>query len=179
VVSRLASRPLHRSQPLWEAWILEGLEEAPVALALKTHHALSDGTASARLLAGLLGESKDGAAPVDAGPVPSFATSARLWPALWRRIATELRGGALRGLAPAAPFTAPPTRFNHRLSPRRRYACVSVNLDDVRAIKTALGCTFHAVVLAAVSGAVRDYLDRRGELPREALTANVPVSLGR
>jgi WS/DGAT/MGAT family acyltransferase len=70
-------------------------------------------------------------------------------------------------------------RFNRPLTPNRVYACTTLPLADVRAVKDRLGCTLNDVVLAMAGGALRAWLTSTGELPRQSLTAAVPVSVRR
>jgi len=72
---------------------------------------------------------------------------------------------------------APRTRFNHRLSPHRRFAFGSLALEDVKALKNKLGIKVNDVVVALCATAVRDWLLERDELPSEPLTALIPVSV--
>jgi WS/DGAT/MGAT family acyltransferase len=72
---------------------------------------------------------------------------------------------------------APKTMFNTHVGPNRRIAWSSVSLEDVKTIKNSMSVTVNDVVLALTSGAVRDYLAERGELPEESMIASVPVSL--
>jgi len=70
----------------------------------------------------------------------------------------------------------PRTPFNGALSARRQFVTTSLSLDDVKAIKGALGVTVNDVVLALVSGSLRQYLVARRALPQRSLVAEVPVS---
>ena len=72
---------------------------------------------------------------------------------------------------------APRTRFNHAISPHRRYGFGSLSLDTAKEVKNAFGATVNDVVLAVCGGALRQYLDDHDELPEESLLAMVPVSV--
>jgi WS/DGAT/MGAT family acyltransferase len=82
-----------------------------------------------------------------------------------------------RGAAMAAPFTAPRTSLNGTITGHRSIAFARMNLDEVKEVKNALGCTVNDVVMALCSGALRTYLADRGELPDSSLVAMVPVSV--
>ncbi len=76
-----------------------------------------------------------------------------------------------------APFTAPRTSLNGTITGHRSIAFTRLDLDDVKEVKNAFGCTVNDVVLAMCSGALRRYLDDNGELPDDSLVAMVPVSV--
>jgi WS/DGAT/MGAT family acyltransferase len=78
---------------------------------------------------------------------------------------------------PPAPFTAPRTSFNAALTPRRSYAFTSLDLRTVKAVKAKAGCTVNDIVMGLCSGALRRYLDQRGEVVESSLVAMVPVSV--
>ena len=84
---------------------------------------------------------------------------------------------AARGRAMAAPFTAPRTRLNGRLTPQRNVAFARLDLDDVKKVKNHFGVSVNDVAMALVSGVVRQFLLDRGELPGPSLVALVPVSV--
>ena len=78
----------------------------------------------------------------------------------------------------AAPLTAPRTSFNGTITGHRSIALTDVSLDDIKQIKHAVpGATVNDVVLALSGGALRRYLQDRGELPDTSLLASVPVSV--
>jgi diacylglycerol O-acyltransferase len=92
-------------------------------------------------------------------------------------LVTRTVGRARAGTAMAAPLTAPRTSFNGTITGHRTIGLADMDLDDVRAAKSASGTTVNDVVLAVAGGALRSYLQERGELPDESLLATVPVSV--
>jgi len=197
LVGALASYKLDRSHPLWEMWFIEGLQGGRLAVFSKVHHACLDGMAGAMLL-GRLFRSKRTRPPRLAEP--PRAEAARV-PSGLELLARGLVGSpraplrvarafgetvsAFRNLArmrgsgegwPALPFQAPRTSLNRPVTPRRSFAFAELPLAEVKAVKKAFGVTVNDVVLALCSGALRRYLDERGELPAEPLVAAVPVS---
>ncbi|HET6795431.1 MAG TPA: wax ester/triacylglycerol synthase family O-acyltransferase, partial [Acidimicrobiales bacterium] len=191
------SRPLDRSRPLWEMYVVEGLENGMIATVTKTHHAAIDGVSGAELTVNLLDLQPEPAPPPqdDWRPdrVPSdlervgFALSSLarqpLAAAKAARRTFEM-GLSLRrrnrqpGVQPPpAPFTAPRTSLNQSITPHRKFAFTEVSLDEVTQVKNALGGTVNDVVLALCSGALRRYLQERGELPDQPLIGMVPVSV--
>ncbi len=183
----IASVGLDRDHPLWQVWFVEGLATGHVAYVAKVHHALADGMSSARLLADI--GSRAFRRHPDAGIDRSrrrtdagtrercsggaCATSWRWFSAFrhcslrtWRysrALRTRSRAGEPRG---AKPFAGPHTRFDRPLTPNR-----VVRVRDVRARRHQVGRARRStrrvtdVVAAMVSGALRRYLERHGELP--------------
>ena len=90
---------------------------------------------------------------------------------------TSSIGRAAKGTAMAAPFSAPRTSFNGTITGRRAIGFADLSLADVKKVKDATGTTVNDVVLAVAGGALRSYLDARGELPSASLLATVPVSV--
>ena len=77
----------------------------------------------------------------------------------------------------AAPFSAPPTRFNAPFSRRRNIAYTQLDMRDVKRVKNRFGVTINDVVVSLCSGVLRRFLLERGELPDTPLVATVPVSV--
>jgi WS/DGAT/MGAT family acyltransferase len=204
LASRLVAQRLDRSKPLWEIWLVEGLSDGAFALVAKTHHALVDGVSGVDLSTVLLDASAD-PAPV---PLPERAWTPRPLPTgvqllgealveratrpgeaakLVREVVTApvgLAGRALRAVsgvaavAQAGLYGAPPSPLNVRIGPHRRCTWLDVSLDEVRAVKRALGGTVNDVALAAVTGALRRFLLHRGrDVSGLVLKAMVPVSV--
>jgi diacylglycerol O-acyltransferase len=204
LAGRVFSQRLDRDKPLWELWLVEGLEGGRFALLAKTHHALVDGISGVDIVTVLFDAAAEPAAPTDPGapwlprPLPSRAQllgealmeRATLPAELGRTVRSVLRGprrvaASLRdaavgigAMAWAGLTPAPPTPFNGRIGPHRRFTWVRTSLDDVKAIKNELGGTVNDVVLATVSGALGRHLRRRGHATDGLeLKAFVPVSV--
>jgi diacylglycerol O-acyltransferase len=195
LVGDLASYKLDRNRPLWEFWLIEGLEGGQVAVLAKVHHAIIDGVSGADLATVLLDlepDPPDPPTPIrphgERIPTPpellARATVTNMvmrWRAagfgaqLVRQGRTFLRFRS-RPDAPPAPFQAPRTSFNGRISPNRRFAYTTLPLDTMKAVKNAFGVKLNDVVLAVCAGALRRYLEGRDELPEQPLIAQVPVS---
>jgi diacylglycerol O-acyltransferase len=209
LISDIASRQLDRRYPLWELWVVEGLEHGHIGFVAKIHHAAADGVAAAAMLANLLEDAADEGGrrtqAADEGPVvppearwrpePIPPPTERLvdalldllrslasLPGLLRRTASGLAAVVRRrrsgALSPPLPFSTPRTSFNRALTPNRWFAMTSLPLEEVKAVRLAFDVTVNDVVLALCAGAVRRYLDERGELPDRPLLAGVPVSAG-
>ncbi len=192
LASRIASQQLDRSKPLWETWLVEGLEGNRFALISKTHHALVDGVSGVDLASVLFdaerepgtgqGGATDELEPWRPEPEPSSAnlvlagargvvtTSASL---LTRTLVAasrpatslQLARDVLEGLGElvwAGLNPAPETPLNVEIGPHRRYAVVRQQLADYKEIKDALGGTVNDVVLTVVSGALAQWLRSRG-----------------
>lgn len=199
LVARIFSQRLDRTKPLWEMWLVDGLEDDRFAIISKAHHALIDGMSGVDIVSVLFDLAPD--APGDDGPehwqprpLPSTAelvaggvADAVTAPArLAGRVAGVLRrpGKAAEGaqgvaqlLGPPALRPAPPSPLNTSIGPHRRVAWVGMPLADVQAIKDAIGGTVNDVVVTVVSGALRRWLQERGEPADRALRAMVPVSV--
>lgn len=193
VVSEVASHPLDRRHPLWEIWVVEGLENGHVGFVAKIHHCIADGVKAAEMLMQVLVPDPARPAPAAGGswrPAPSpgrvrlvaeaLADAARDLARLPLLLLATLRG--LRAVArrdqggPPAPFDTYSTPFNRALTPRRVFCSTSLPLAQVKAIRAQLGCTVNDVVLAVCAGAVRRWLIEQGPAPDRPLLAGVPVS---
>jgi diacylglycerol O-acyltransferase len=199
VAGHLAGIPLDRSRPLWEMYVIEGLASGQIAVFSKMHHASVDGVSGSNMISYLCSLEPD-APPLDqADPsasghhrVPSdlelvgrgvVSTVVKPWqlaklvtPTV--RTVAESVSRAREGTAMAAPLTAPRTSFNGTITGHRSIAYTDISLDDIKEIKNAVpGATVNDVVLALSGGALRRYLQDRGELPETSLLASVPVSV--
>jgi WS/DGAT/MGAT family acyltransferase len=197
LIGDLVSLKLDRRKPLWEFWVIDGLEGGKVAILAKIHHAIIDGVSGSELATVIMDLESDPepTPPPDEPrvfePTPNpFELAALgightlLTPYRAVRFANQtLRQGLKfvgfqrREHTPAVPFQAPRTSFNAELSAHRRFTFHSVPLDDVRLIKKVFDVKVNDVVLALCSGTLRRYLAGRDELPDAPLIAQVPVSL--
>jgi diacylglycerol O-acyltransferase / wax synthase len=203
LAGRVFSQVLDRSRPLWELWLVEGLEKNRFALLSKTHHALVDGISGVDIATVLFDTSSEPmpVAPPEQEwaphPLPSRAQlladtlleRATVPAEIARGVRAALRGPrqvaervgtALAGfgaLAWAGMQPAPPSPFNVKIGPHRRFTWVRGELAQFKAVKNALGGTVNDVVLAAVAGALGRYMRLHGEPTDEVLKAMVPVSV--
>jgi WS/DGAT/MGAT family acyltransferase len=197
-VAQVGGLPLDRARPLWEMYVVEGLEGGRFALVGKMHHAAIDGVSGAEIMATLLDLEPDPPErlivdpwrpeqiPSDAElmalamsalvghPVKALKTARRVFETAMHVSEANRESGVA---PPPAPFSAPKTSFNASLTPHRRVAFAARSLDDFKAVKNHFGCTVNDVVLAVCSGALRRYLLDYSELPEEPLVAMVPMSV--
>lgn len=191
LVSRLHGSLLDRHRPLWEAHLIEGLQDGRYAVYTKYHHSLMDGVSALRLMQrAFASDPRDVAARVPWSLGPRTTKTAEKRSSLFEQ-ASQAAGSAF-ALAPSTlklaraalleqqlilPFRAPRTMFNVRIGGARRVAAQSWSLERIKAVKDAAGVTVNDVVLAMSSGALRAYLLDQNALPDDALTAMVPVNL--
>ncbi|MDT5148132.1 MAG: diacylglycerol O-acyltransferase / wax synthase [Mycobacterium sp.] len=199
ICGHIASLPLDRRRPLWEMWVIEGVagtdchRDGRVALMTKVHHAGVDGVTGANLMSQLCSTEADAPAPgpvdgvgggsgwqIAAGGLVRFATRplrlANVVPDTVSSVVATLQR-ARDGLAMARPFAAPRTVFNATISGRRNIAYAQLDLEDVKAVKNRFDAKVNDVVMALVSGVLRQYLGERNTLPESSLVASVPVSV--
>lgn len=199
VCGRIASIPLDRSKPLWEMWVIEGIagtdprDGGPIVLMIKVHHAAVDGVSAGNLLNQLCDLQPDAPPPdpvegpgganrleiVAGGFLRALTRPLELSRAVPSTVSTVVKtvSRAVGGRAMAAPFTAPVTVFNAEITADRTLALAQLELDDVKRVKDRYGVKVNDVVMALCAGALRGYLEGRGELPDKPLLAVVPSSM--
>jgi diacylglycerol O-acyltransferase / wax synthase len=204
LAGRVFAQQLDRDKPLWEVWIVDGLEGDRFALLSKTHHALVDGISGVDIISVLFDTSPEPAAPADPGdrwlprPLPTQAQLlgeallerttipaevARSVRAVFRgprRILAGARDAAVGvgAMAWAGLNPAPTSPYNRSIGPHRRFTWVRADLRDIKAIKNELGGTVNDVVLSTVAGALGKHLRRRGQnTDGLELKAMIPVSV--
>jgi diacylglycerol O-acyltransferase len=200
LVGRVMAQQLDRSKPLWEIWMVEGVEEGRWALLSKTHHALVDGVAGTDLLAVIMDTSPRSTPAVAddwhprpapsgtrlaVGAVTDLARSPyeqlRAVRASTRmpRHALSRAGEVARGLSSMAGLVRPTpiSSLNGPLGPHRRYAWASTTVDDIKRVRKGLGGAFNDVVLASITNGFRELLRSRGESVDRVVRTLVPVSV--
>jgi WS/DGAT/MGAT family acyltransferase len=204
LVGHLASRNLDRAKPLWELWIVEGLDNDRFALIAKVHHCMIDGMAGVDLMAVMFNvvptEDIEDSPAWRPRPVPSGAelvageAGRRLRASIdmvkdlghLAQDAQRLTGEAGRRLRAISHSlgsgwlsSASETPFNRRMSPNRRIDWQITDLDSVKAVKNSLGGTVNDTVLAIAAGAIRDFLMERRDFAVDDLDYRVmaPVSV--
>jgi diacylglycerol O-acyltransferase len=205
LAGRILSQKLDRGKPLWEMWVVEGVEEGCFALIVKAHHCMVDGISGLDLLAGMLRTDPDPSLEPATRPwIPRPAPSrARLledeilrrasWPlsvlgtgarALRdpRRVLARAREGVVgfgeilkAGLRPTSA-----TPLNVDIGPHRRFDWTRFELAAVKEVRSRLGGTVNDVVLATAAGAVGRFLRGRGlRIDDTVFRAQVPMSTRR
>ena len=204
-IARLHARPLDMSRPLWEAYIIEGLDNIPglpegcFAIYTKMHHALVDGAGGSSFMALIhdlvpdppaVEEEAEEPRLVDVEPsmaellskasVNGVKNSASL---IRGTVKNTLQLGryaldTARNEIPAPDITAPKTILNQPVGPHRVFDAAEFSLAGFKDIKDAAGVSINDVALAVVGGALRRYLLEKGEAPEEgSLAAGIPLNM--
>lgn len=203
-VARLHARPLDLTKPLWEFWIVEGLDNIPnipkgsFALVSKVHHAAIDGMSGVEMSSAVhdldasmsrpaLPDNWSGETPPGMGEIAvrtyinAIKQPFKFGQTLWNTIPGVARLGkqvSAGEVSLAGTRLAPDTRFNKKVSPQRVFDGASFRLAEIRAVKEAVpGATVNDVILAIIGGGLRGYLADKKELPKENMTAFAPISV--
>ncbi|NLG54878.1 MAG: wax ester/triacylglycerol synthase family O-acyltransferase, partial [Rhodococcus sp.] len=203
LIARLISRPLDNTRPLWEMYLVEGLARNRVAIFTKSHSALVDGESALDIGHVIIGSDKQPQPleeelwmpSAEPGPTtlvlgaltemvarPAEAASAA------RAVASDVASmlaGPVRAVEKAAAVLrtaaspAPSNPLNAPISRSRRFAVVKTELEPYRKIRARYGCAINDVILAVITGALRNWLLSRGEPVAEDTTvrAMVPISV--
>ncbi|MCS5636093.1 MAG: wax ester/triacylglycerol synthase family O-acyltransferase [Myxococcota bacterium] len=201
--ARIMAQPLDRSRPLWETWIVEGLDQDRFAVITKIHHCMIDGSSGVDIANIMMSTDPDPAIPEAPNfvPRPAPSNSDLLREEVWRRTSLPLR--ILRGINSFVEesedlamevtarakilwqtlgqgLSASETPMNGPPSPHRKFDWYEMPLADIKAIRKGLGCSLNDVVLTIVTGAVRDFLKMRGVRPEDLeFKISAPVSVRR
>jgi len=202
LVARLHSSLLDRSRPLWEMYVIEGLQNGQVAFYTKAHHSGVDGKAGAemaKVLYDISPEIREVKPPrrksgggYQLGVTELLQAAVANSAAQYRKLA-ELLPTAARALTTAARVLAgqqstpgeralnlglaPKTIFNDAITNQRSFTTLSVPMDELKALGKRVGGTVNTIVMAMCAGGLRRFLAERNLLPAQPLIAAVPVSL--
>jgi diacylglycerol O-acyltransferase len=204
LVSRIFSQRLDRGKPLWEMWVVEGLQGDGFALITKAHHALVDGISGVDLASVIMDTTPE---PVPVGeavaafqrhPAPSraellvrtaaetakipvslakYAAGTLLYPQRVSRTVAKI-GSAVASTAQELLTPAPSVPLNGPIGPHRNYDFCDMSLEEVRRVRRRYEATINDAVVAAATGALRRWLLARGvNTDGLELRALVPVNL--
>lgn len=202
LISRIHARPLDRKRPLWELYVIEGLDniehlpKGSFAIFTKMHHAAVDGASGTEITAAMHDLTPEGhldsepyAVQVENEPTNlelliraqmntvkqpfRFISVARNTVPGFAQAYARMRKGELHRVA-----NIPRTRFNDKISPHRVFQAVHFPLEDIKQIRMAVpGATVNDVAITICGGALRKYLKDKNELPEESLAAMAPVNV--
>lgn len=202
LTGRLMSQPMDQSRPLWELWIVEGVAADRVALVIKVHHCVIDGTSGVEILTALMSPTADQPEITQQEwrprPEPSAAELARgeirhhaALPLAALRAVQQIAGdprklphgvsglwSAFRESLEMALRPADRTPLNKRVGSARRVSWSRLDLAAVKGVKNRLGGTVNDVAIAAITGALRHLLrSRHVKLDDLDVRATVPVNV--
>ncbi|BBX35503.1 acyltransferase [Mycolicibacterium mageritense DSM 44476 = CIP 104973] len=204
LVARLGSRPLDRTRPLWEMYLVEGLTKNRIAIYTKTHQALVNGMTALEIGHVIADRTQKppefgediwipAREPSDRqlvmGAIGEWITRPTSQLAAVRDAVTELAtnsselaavGRRVADVArTVARGTAPSSPLNTRVSRNRRFSVANHRLEDYRLVRARYDCDINDVVLAVVAGALRNWLLSRGEpvTPSTTVRAMAPMSV--
>jgi diacylglycerol O-acyltransferase len=199
VAAHLYSKHLDRNKPLWESWLIEGLEGGKYAYFQKFHHCMMDGEGAFNMM-GIICDFEQSPsaekqidksiADATAGGIPTYKErSARIFQHL-SSLPGEAAKSAYDILRPkileqfvwpkkprAHKATIPTASFNGLIGSDRAATFASIPMSTIKTIKSHFQVSLNDVLLALCSSAIRAYLNERDELPSESLRTNIPVSL--
>jgi len=209
LAGRVLGQRLDMTKPLWEVWLVEGLEDGRWALISKVHHCMVDGVAGTDLMQLIFDVDPDaehsepapwtpqhepstlevlagGLADTIAQPTQHLERLARELEKLGPRGTPQAlleRASVLRSAAPrvARQVLRPrATSLNGSIGPHRRWVWAETSIGEIKKVRTALGGTVNDVVLTAITRGFRDLLAARGELTDGLVVGSmVPVSVRR
>lgn len=206
VTGSIFSTPLDLRRPLWSISFIEGINEidqlpkGSVALIVKTHHVMIDGSSGVGVMGLLFDKNKDGKnevipepQPYDPAPLPDdislllkssykFLKDPLKVPKTISETAYALmKGGTANRLLKKKQIKnkrfVPKTIFNENISPKRTWGTAILSFERIYALKKATEVTINDIIVAICAGAIRKYLQDREKLPSQPLVANVPISI--
>lgn len=198
----IMERPLDRSRPLWETWVIEGLEDGRFAMIAKAHHCMIDGASGISVMEHIY----DITPRKEIGEAPRFVPRPMPSKAVLRRdsrrrqiglpgralrdlrefvsnskdLRSELSGrlSTVRELAKLKLFPASDTPINGPIGPHRIFDWLELPLEDLKAVRRVRNCSINDVVLATVTGAARELMMRRQLQPEKLdFRVSAPVNV--
>jgi WS/DGAT/MGAT family acyltransferase len=201
-IQRVISRPLDRTKPLWESYLIEGMEGGMTSILTKVHHCMVDGLSAIDIATVVFDFTPEPQVldPPVWEPEPEPAAMELLREAVVEQVTHPVQAAAERiqwaVSAPTRAFRqvahtleglrdvlgggvlAPHSPFNQQVGPNRRFAMMEAPVQAFKDVKDELGGTVNDVILATVAGALHRLLRYRGEPTRSrTLRAMVPVSV--
>ena len=201
LMARLHARGLDMRRPLWEAYVIEGLNEVEglppksFAILLKVHHAAIDGVSAAEILSAIHSPTREREPPQveDAWEGERQPSTMQVWTrAYWNNLRRpvklietvgELVPNMIRASRSENPDEKPEsslakTRFNGRISAYRVTDSLILDLPDVKAIRQSVqDVTVNDVIVSVVGGGMRKYLESKDELPESSLVCSAPINV--
>ena len=203
LLARLQARGLDMKRPLWEAYVIEGLNgveglpENSFAIMLKIHHSAIDGISGAEIVTAIHSLTSEVEPPlvVDGWEGASGPSAWQVWSRAYQHNLlrpvkfVETVSNLVPAIIRASKLSANPqtdrrktltakTRFNARISSNRVTDTLIMELAEVKVIRKALNdVTINDIVVAIVGGALRKYLQSKDELPADSLIAGAPVNV--
>ena len=200
LIAELHSQPLSRKKPLWECYVIEGLEDNRFAIFLKLHHGQFDGMGTVKLV-----QQSFSADPNRQGLLPFWcqqngdninkhqtekpkldvakllsktAKELALFPSASYK-AAKYFAKSYSGLAPkvTVPFQAPNSILNRRIDIERRYTTQCFSLDRFKLIAEFAQVKINDIFLAIIGGGLRRYLSEIKKLPKQSLIGQIPVNI--
>ncbi len=204
-VARLHARPIDMTHPLWEAYIIEGLDKIPnlpegsFAVYTKMHHSLVDGAGGASFME-LLHDLVANPDPVEEEefPEPRLVDDPPSLGELMAKTSVNrvkgtlsiIKGAVTKGVEmgkyalqiardeiPAPDISAPKTILNKPVGPHRVFDAAEFPLDGFKDIKNAMGVTINDVALSIIGGALQRYLESRDAVEEGSLAASIPLNM--
>ena len=196
-VAEIHAELMDRNKPLWQLFVIYGLEDNKIAFYNQAHHACIDGMSGQAATMIMMDTTPNH--PATAAPTLKNESQNGLFE-LFRlslqnfiKFQMDLPGNTLGTIDAAARLTAlamkpgnhignvfrsaPKTRFNRMVGKKRTYAAGDMSVAELKAMGKAANCKLNDIFMAVCAGGLRTYLGRSDELPRRALTAGCPVSL--
>ncbi|MDO3720134.1 wax ester/triacylglycerol synthase family O-acyltransferase [Marinobacter sp. chi1] len=183
LVAQLHSQPMDLRKLLWECVVIDGLEGDRFAIYVKFHHSIVDGVSGASLLMNGLSDHKDDLTTppfwVHAAPEKPLSLKRLKLPSLGETMGTAKNVLKMFGENDSLTTlrSAPRSPLNGRIGPQRRFATQAFPLERLKAVARHEGVTLNDVVACLVGGSLRRYLKDITALPKESLTAAIPMSL--